>query len=56
MKVKLTQRARIWHNAGETVEVSPEEAAFLVGIGAATPVRDAKKETPEKKGKAREKA
>lgn len=56
MRVQLTQRARIWHNAGETVEVSPEEANYLISVCAAVPVRDAKKETPEKKGKAREKA
>lgn len=43
MKVKLTQRIKIWHNAGDTVDVSPEEAEFLFSVGAAEKV--VKKET-----------
>ena len=48
MKVQLTRAARIRHEAGETVEVSPAEAGFLFSTGSAvqateTPV----KEVPE---------
>lgn len=44
MEVKLLRAARIRHEAGETVKVSPAEAAFLLSIGSATPVEE-KKET-----------
>ena len=49
MKVQLTRAARIRHEAGEIVEVSPAEAGFLFSTGSAvqtteTPV----KEVPEK--------
>ena len=48
MKVQLTRAARIRHEAGEIVEVSPAEAGFLFSTGSAvqateTPV----KEVPE---------
>ena len=42
MKVKLTKRARVWHEAGEIVEVSPAMAELLMRALAAEPV-------PEKK-------
>lgn len=48
MKVRLLRAARITHNAGEIVEVSPDQAAFLLSVGSAEPVVAAKKETPEK--------
>lgn len=48
MKVRLLRVARITHNAGEIVEVSPAEAAFLLSVGSAEPVEAAVKETPEK--------
>ena len=48
MKVVLTRDARIKHCAGETVEVTPGEANFLVSTGSAVVVQ--KKET-KKKGK-----
>jgi len=35
MKVKLIRAARIRHNAGEIVEVSPAEAGFLMSTGSA---------------------
>ena len=35
MKVKLLRAARIWHQAGEIVEVSPAEAGFLLSVGSA---------------------
>lgn len=41
MIVRLTKAARIVHNAGETVEVSPAEAAFLLSIKSAVPVVEA---------------
>jgi hypothetical protein len=45
MKVKLIRDARSTVKAGETVEVSPVEAAFLVSTRSAVPV-SAAKETP----------
>ena len=51
MKVKLIRPARIRHEAGETVEVSPAEANFLLSTGSAVTVFDAAptRETPEEK-------
>ena len=45
MKVQLTRAARIRHEAGEIVEVSPAEAGFLFSTGSAvqateTPVKE----------------
>jgi hypothetical protein len=48
MKVRLLRAARITHNAGEIVEVSPDQAAFLLSVGSAESVVAAVKETPEK--------
>ena len=45
MKVRLLHQARITVKAGEIVEVSPAEAAFLVSTRSAEPV-PAEKETP----------
>ena len=50
MKVKLLRAARIRHEAGEIVEVSPAEAGFLLSTGSAAPgAGDAQtaRETPE---------
>lgn len=49
MKVHLLRDARIRHKAGETVEVSPAEFNFLVSVGSAEPVREAKTEEKPKK-------
>ena len=53
MKVKLIRAARIRHEAGEIVEVSPAEAGFLLSTGSAVPytepVKEEKPETPEDK-------
>lgn len=49
MKVKLLRRARIWAKAGDTVDVSPDEAEFLISVGSAEKVQPAKKKTEEKK-------
>ena len=46
MKVKLLRAARIRHEAGEIVEVSPAEAGFLFSTGSAVEVSE-KRETPE---------
>lgn len=46
MKIKLLRPARIRHNAGEIVEVSPAEAAFLLSVNSAVEA-GAKAETPE---------
>ena len=43
MKVKLLKRMKIWHKAGDIVEVSPEDADFLISVEAAEKV--VKKET-----------
>lgn len=45
MKVRLLRQSRITVKAGEIVEVSPAEAAFLVSTRSAEPV-PAVKETP----------
>ena len=49
MKLLLTRAARIRHEAGEIVEVSPAEAGFLLSTGSAEVVREApkKREIPE---------
>lgn len=49
MKLLLTKAARINHNAGEIVEVSPAEANFLLSVGAAEIIRTEQRETPETK-------
>ena len=52
MKLKLLRAARIRHEAGEIVEVSPAEAGFLLSTGSAALVYEAKaeaRETPEEK-------
>lgn len=62
MLVKLLKNAKIWHKAGEIVEVSPDECCFLTTTGGAvvveavkdaveTPEKVVKAETPEKKTK-----
>ena len=48
MKVQLTRAARILHDAGEIVEVSPAEAGFLFSTGSAVAVTETPvKEVPE---------
>ena len=49
MKLKLTRAARIRHEAGEIVEVSPAEAGFLLSTGSAVRVSEyvPARETPE---------
>ncbi len=52
MKVKLLKAARIRHEAGEIVEVSPAEAGFLLSTGSAVMIAEEpvkKRETPEEK-------
>ena len=55
MKLLLKKAARINHKAGEIVEVSPDQARFLLSIGAAEIVKEAvekpqpKRETRSKK-------
>lgn len=38
MKVKLLRDARIAHKAGEVVETTPAEGAFLISVGSAEPI------------------
>lgn len=49
MLIKLLRDARIRHHAGELVEASPAEAAFLISINSAVEVLPAPEtvETPE---------
>ena len=51
MRLRLIRAARIRHEAGEIVEVSPAEAGFLLSTGSAERVEEtnAKRETPEEK-------
>ena len=49
MKLLLKQAARINHEAGEIVEVSPAQANFLLSVNAAEIIRIEQRETPEKK-------
>ena len=51
MKLLLKRQARITHQAGEIVEVSPAEAQFLLAVGSAeyAGAIHAEAETPEKK-------
>ena len=49
MKVKLLVRNRIDGEAGEIVEVSPEEYTFLVSVRAAVPAEDEKPKRGTKK-------
>ena len=52
MKVKLIRAARIRHEAGEIVEVSPAEAGFLLSTDSAERVAETPammRETPEAK-------
>lgn len=43
MKVKLVRDSRIKHKAGEIVEVSPDEAFFLLSVGSAVKAPEAEK-------------
>lgn len=49
MKLKLTKRSKIWLEAGETVDVSPADADFLIAVGAAVPVNEPTAEQAEEK-------
>ena len=52
MKLKLLRAARVRHEAGEIVEVSPAEAGFLLSTGTAVRCAEGnviKRETPEEK-------
>lgn len=50
MKVRLLRQNRIDGRAGETVEVSPERAAFLFELNLAEPAEVREQiETPERK-------
>lgn len=52
MKVLLLRSARIAHNAGEIVEVSPADAHFLISTNSAKLVAEAAVTTEQKpKGK-----
>lgn len=48
MKIKLLKRAKVWHEAGEIVEVSPAEADFLLAVKAAEEVAEETKPARKK--------
>ena len=48
MLVLLKKAARINHNAGEIVEVSPAQAQFLISVDAAEVMKAETREIPEK--------
>lgn len=48
MKVKLLRDSRIKHHAGEIVEVSPEEAHYLISTNSAEPAPSKKRSKPAK--------
>ena len=55
MKLRLLRSARIRHEAGEIVEVSPAEAGYLLTTGSAEKVYEPeRRETPEEKTAVRE--
>ena len=54
MKLRLTRAARIRHEAGEIVEVSPAEAGFLLSTGSAVRVIEEAPQTPEAEAEAPE--
>ena len=49
MKVRLLRPARINHNAGDIVEVSPEQGNFLLSVGSAELANNQKEPAEEKK-------
>lgn len=51
MRVMLLREARIKHNAGEIVTVSPDVAQYLVSVGSAEVIPE---DEPKKKKKAKE--
>ena len=53
MKLLLTKAARINFEAGDIVEVSPAQAAFLLSVGAAVAIETKKKETAAPKRETR---
>lgn len=53
MKIKLLRDSRILHKAGEVVEASPAEAAFLLSIDSAIKAEEPK-EAPKKTRKPKE--
>lgn len=40
MKVKLLRDSKIMHKAGEIVEVSPAQAAFLISVNSGIEIRE----------------
>lgn len=48
MKVRLLRRVKVWHEAGDIVEVSPAEAAFLLSVHSAEVVVEKPKKKKEK--------
>lgn len=45
MKIKLLRDSKITHRAGEVVDASPVEAAFLISVQSAIEVREQPKQT-----------
>lgn len=49
MKIRLTQPARIRHEAGDVVDAPPAQAGFLLSIGAAERLEAEAEKQPAKK-------
>lgn len=49
MKAVLLKDARVALKAGEVVNISPADYAFLVSLGVAAPLVEDEKEAPKKK-------
>lgn len=52
MKLLAKKRLKVWHEAGEILEVSSAEARFLIATGQAEPVAETAEPAPkpQKKG------
>lgn len=48
MKIKLLRDSKVTHRAGEVVEASPAEAAFLISVQSAIEIRQPQKATRKK--------
>ena len=49
MKIRLLKDSRMYGRTGETIEASPELADFLLSIGMAETVAEAREQAPEPK-------
>lgn len=50
MKIKLLRDSKVTHRAGEIVEASPAEAAFLISVQSAIEIREQPQRQTRKRG------